>query len=130
LCMAEELVQSAPSDLQARLMNMALLPSLSRDALRKALGDQAEITLQDAVERGFVTTSGDAPELHPLARDFLLSKIQSDPAAQADVAQAFESAVTEQYWDHAFELIVRFDRAELLELLIERGFKQLIERGR
>src|SRR5205823_3588856 len=71
---AEELFLSIHEPLQETLTTLALLPTLSVDLLREVFLASAEDVVEDAITCGFVTAGPLAPELHPLIRDYLLSK--------------------------------------------------------
>ena len=86
--LAEELYQSGTAALRAQLVELALLPNLSRTTLEACFGEDASAVLASARTLGFVST-GDEAELHPLLREFLLQKLHEDPrAAHACVSRS------------------------------------------
>ena len=92
---AEELFQRAAPDLQARLIEMSLSPSLWTDADPNHAAAVAE-----AAELGFISTD-ESPELHPLLREFLLQKVDDLPAGRLRVEEAIGRCVDAGEWDGA-----------------------------
>jgi ATP/maltotriose-dependent transcriptional regulator MalT len=127
---AEELFTAAPDSLQHHLPTMALLPSLSRELTEELFGDDAAGLLDDAVAHGFATVDEHQHELHPLIREYLLSKLGLHQEIDEQVEDAVTLSLRLEEWDHAFELITRFGRIDLLESLVEAAFKPLIRSGR
>jgi ATP/maltotriose-dependent transcriptional regulator MalT len=127
--LAEELYQSVSPDLRAHLVEIALLPDMSRQALETRFGDQAAAVVEAARELGFVSTSADL-ELHPLLREFLLRKLLEHPRADARVRQAVEICIAAESWDRALELVLRFSLVDLVEPLLESAYKPLLRAGR
>lgn len=127
--LADELFQSAAEPLRADLMELALLPDLSDELVRDALGRRRAAVIGAAQRLGFLT--GDSPlELHPLLREFLLDKVAAEEDADARVRAAVERALDAERWDAALELVLRFDLRDLVEPTIERSFKPLVRGGR
>ena len=125
---AEELFRSAHATVRARLMTWALASSLSFDALRAQFGDDARRIVEQARELGFV--SSDQLEVHPLIRDFLLQKVSELPDSDSLVRRAIADAVEDGAWDHAFELIIRFNKVDLVERVLEDAYRPLVRSGR
>ncbi len=127
---AEELFTAAPESLQRRLPSMALLPSLAPEITAELFGDAAAELLDAAVAQGFATIDEHQHELHPLIREYLLSKLGLHADVDKEVEDAVRLSLRLEEWDHAFELITRFGRVDLLEPLVEAAFKPLIRSGR
>ena len=127
---AEELFTSAPQTLQEHLLAMAVLPSLSRELTELIFGDDATAVLADALMQGFATLSNDQHELHPLIREYLLSKLQLQHDADERVLAAVQLSLRVGAWDNAFGLITRFERVDLLEPFLKSAFKPLARSGR
>jgi LuxR family maltose regulon positive regulatory protein len=127
---AEELFTAAPASLQEHMPTMALLPSLALDLVEEVFGGDAAALLDAAVAQGFATVEDDDHELHPLIREYLLSKLGLRSDADEQVKHAVVLSLGREQWDHAFELITRFGRIDLLESLVEQAFKPLIRSGR
>lgn len=126
---AEELFRSAGEPLRRLLMLLALAPDLEPDTVKRVSGDPAEASLEGARQLGFVNRSNESDELHPLLRDFLLQKVASLPDAAALVEGAVESCIESGRWERAFELILRFDRPDLAEHVLEVAYIPLLKSG-
>ena len=105
---AEELFQRASADLQARLIDLSLLPRLPE----VAPGGTHELasTIAEAAELGFVSID-DRPELHPLLREFLLQKVDDLATCRLRVEDAIQYCLEAEEWDGALRLVERFKRA-------------------
>jgi ATP/maltotriose-dependent transcriptional regulator MalT len=90
---------------------------------------QAETVLDAARELGFVST-GDDLELHPLLREFLLSKLLDDPHAETRVRYAVAACIATENWDQALGLVLRFGLLDLVESILESAYKPLLRAGR
>jgi ATP/maltotriose-dependent transcriptional regulator MalT len=127
---ANELFRYAEPTLQRQLLDLALLPNLDASTLANVVGsDAANDVLDAATDLGFVTDD-EAPEVHPLARDFLLEKLRGQPSATAQVQEAVELALSLQAWDFALGLVLRFELAALVDPVLQRVFKPLVRCGR
>ena len=69
-------------------------------------------------------------ELHPLLREFLLEKLLARPDAVDRVREAVENCISDEAWDHALALILRFDLLDLVEPTLASAFKPLARSGR
>jgi DNA-binding NarL/FixJ family response regulator len=127
---AEELFLATPLDLQEKLITLALLPKLSKELVEGSLGTDPQTVIDQAVESGLATPGLDLAELHPLVREYLLSKLGTQKNGLDRIKSAFQLSLEHSYWDHAFELIERFNAFELLDPLIEHSFKPLVSSGR
>ena len=127
--LAEELYQSGTTSLRAQLVELALLPNLSRTSLEARFGADATGVLAAARTLGFVST-GDEAELHPLLREFLLQKLHEDPRAAARVRLAVAGCILAESWDQALELVLRFGLFDLVEPILESAYKPLLRAGR
>jgi LuxR family maltose regulon positive regulatory protein len=127
---AEELFAAVPEGLRYHLETMALAPSLELRLAEEMFGVEAAAVLERSVESGFVTFVGEEYELHPLIREFLLSKLVLSDDSVSRVADAFALSVRIAAWDHAFALVTQFVRLDLLAEYVERSFKPLIRSGR
>ena len=127
--LAEELFQSASELMRERLLALALMPDLSSESVQGAFGAEAGTVLEQAHELGFL--SGDGPsELHPLLREFLLSKLTEEPQAEARVRNAVASNVDRGHWDRALDLVLRFNLLDLVDPILTASFKPLVRSGR
>ena len=127
---AEELFRATSPTLQGQFLTLALLPRLTRSLVELALNEEPEPIVQQAIESGLATLGNDGAELHPLIREYLLTKLAADRNADERIRSAVLLSLDEGYWDHAFELVTRFKATDLLDHLIERTFKPLVSSGR
>jgi ATP/maltotriose-dependent transcriptional regulator MalT len=127
---AEELFRASSQELQEQLLTLALLPNLSRSLVDLALQADSQLIIERAIESGLATTGRESAELHPLVREYLLAKLAAQQDADGRVRQAVMLSLDRGLWDHAFELVTRFKRFDLLDELIERSFTPLLSSGR
>ncbi|MGZ4333290.1 MAG: hypothetical protein ACXVRJ_03345 [Gaiellaceae bacterium] len=127
---AEELFKSASARLQRRLMQLALAPDLKFDELEELFGGGTRAFLDDGKDLGFINVTQEGFGLHPLVRDFLLEKLAAAPEADAMVGNSIDACVARGRWEKAFELILRFDRGDLVEPVLEAAYTPLIRSGR
>jgi LuxR family maltose regulon positive regulatory protein len=126
---AEELFKSAPSPLQRQLMKAAAAPDLQIETLTRLFGCQTAAFVEAANEIGFINVGENAPELHPLLRDFLLEKLAVVSDAKTIIEASIRSCVEGRRWERAFELILRFDRIDLVEPVLDAAYSPLIRSG-
>jgi DNA polymerase III delta prime subunit len=127
--LAEELFQSATEQMRDHLLALALAPDLSFESLQPLFGPESGSVLEQAHDLGFLL--GDGPsELHPLLREFLLSKLTEEPGAESRVRDAVVANVTRRQWDRALELVLRFNLLDLVDPILDASFKPLVRSGR
>lgn len=126
--LAEELFQSAPIDLREKLVGLALLPRIAPDRMASEFGADASQIIDDARRLGFLASGGHA-ELHPLLREFLLSKLLGQPDAEARVRTAVGDSIESGDWGHAFGLVLRFSLNDLVDPVLTAAFTPLARRG-
>jgi ATP/maltotriose-dependent transcriptional regulator MalT len=127
---AEELFRASSSALQAQLLTLALLPKLSRDLVDLALQADSQMIIDQAIESGLATAGAESAELHPLVREYLVTKVAASKGAEEQVRAVIGLSLDQGLWDHAFELVRRFEALDLLDELIGRSFKSLVSSGR
>src|SRR5262249_19442100 len=127
---AEELFRARSSEFQEQLLTLALLPNVSRDLVELALHADSRSIIGEAIESGLATVGAESAELHPLVREYLLTKLVASESAGEQVRTAVLLCLDQGFWDHAFELVRRFEALDLLDELIERSFKSLVSSGR
>jgi ATP/maltotriose-dependent transcriptional regulator MalT len=126
--LAEELFQSAPETLRESLLALALLPRLTTEFLVSEFGDQRNQIVSKAHRLGFIT--GDTQtELHPLLREFLLSKLLDKPDVEDRVRRAIKKSIDAQEWEHALGLVLRFTLNDLVDPVLTAAFSPLARRG-
>src|SRR5262249_40061810 len=127
---AEEIFLGTPTDIQEKLVTLALLPSLSKHLVDAALRTDSQSVLDLAVQSGLATSGSEYPEFHPLVREYLFTKLRERDNSVDRVHSAFYTSVDQGFWDHAFHLIERFGATELLVPLVQSSFKPLLSSGR
>ena len=127
--LAEEVFQSISESLQNQLLALALLPDLGSTQLERRFGGQSLAVIEQGCECGLLTGEED-PELHPLAKDFLLTKLQRSPGGRARAEEAVTNCLAFERWDHAVELIERFGLIEMAKPALERAYSPLVRSGR
>ena len=126
--LAEELFQSASETLRENLLTMALLPRLSTELLASEFGARRSQIVRRANRLGFIT-GGAETELHPLLREFLLSKLLENPNAEARVRKAISRSIEANEWEHALGLVLRFNLSDLVDSVLTAAFSPLARRG-
>lgn len=128
---AEEIFNAASSDVREALLELTPYPTLTSHVVSRVLGDTAPAMCDKAVRLGFLSRYGsDVYELHPLLREFLEVKFASRRDAYLKAQAAFEDTVSEQRWDDAHTIIVRFKRRDLYDTLIDAALPSLVARNR
>jgi LuxR family transcriptional regulator, maltose regulon positive regulatory protein len=126
--LAEELFQSASEALRESLLTLALLPRLTPELLASEFGERRNHIVGQAHRLGFIT--GDAQsELHPLLREFLLSKLLEKPNAEERVRRAINRSIEAEEWEHALGLVLRFNLNDLVDPVLTAAFSPLSRRG-
>lgn len=126
---AEELFQSASTELQDSLISLALLPNLRTPTLVSEFGDHANNIVEQSRDLGFM--SGDEHlELHPLLREFLLAKLGDESCAERRVRPAIAAALEAESWDGALDLVLRFEMVDAVDPVLQRAFRPLLRSGR
>jgi ATP/maltotriose-dependent transcriptional regulator MalT len=119
---AEELFASLPAETQEGLCRLALVPIVSRDAAEALLGSGADRVIEEGREAGvFTLQRGQDPTFHPLLRAFLVQKLREMGRTSVEglVSRAVEVLSGAHRWAEAFSLITDFDRADLLDILVQ-----------
>lgn len=129
---AEELFQALTRDVQAGLSLLAAFPRLSLDLATKVLGGQARAMLDDGVRVGALTRREGDFELHPLFREFLLTKLKERGETEIRnlAAKAVSILLREERWDEAFHVIRVLHVPHLLLDLISAALDDLLRAGR
>jgi len=127
--LAEELFQGASPQLREDLLTLALLGDSSQRTLQAHFGADKERIVSEASELGF--GSGEQEfHLHPLLREFLLEKLLETPKAIDRVRKAVQTNLAAESWDHALELILKFELFDELDSTLSLAFKPLARSGR
>lgn len=126
---AEELFKSAPSQLQRQLMKAAVAPDLRHETLSRIFGSRTAEFVNAAHQIGFINIGEEELELHPLLRDFLLEKLTAVSDVKTIIDVSIEACVEGHRWERAFDLILRFDRGDLVEPILDAAYLPLIRSG-
>ncbi len=127
--LAEELFQAASTELQRTLLTLALLGEMRQALVERDFGTPLDGLLEEARTLGF-DSGEDEFEIHPLIREFLLTKLSEQPDAEKQVRCAIATSLDEENWDNALELVLRFKMLDLVEPALDRAFKPLVRAGR
>jgi ATP/maltotriose-dependent transcriptional regulator MalT len=129
---AEELYQSADPQLRFRLCQLAVAPNPTSELLEHLFGSEAESVVASGVRLGFLTPREGAVDLHPLLRTFLEAKLRErgDAVVSEITNRVGRFLIDRRRWDEAFSVASRHNRTELLVLLIERAYEELLASGR
>jgi ATP/maltotriose-dependent transcriptional regulator MalT len=127
--LAEELFHRASPELRDGLLALALRGARQDASLDLTLGRRAPALLAEAELLGF-NSSETHFELHPLLREFLLEKLLARSDAVDRVREAVENCISDEAWDHALALVLRFDLFDLVEPTLASAFKPLARSGR
>jgi LuxR family maltose regulon positive regulatory protein len=130
---AQELFDATAPDVSLALVKLAVLPTITRDLAQAALAQNPTALLEEGVCAGFLLPHGEEVfTLHPLLREFLLTKISLLPAS--DLAQVVQRVVraliTEKRWDDAFTVIKEREAMASLPMLLRHSLDDLLHQGR
>lgn len=128
---AQELFDSAPSQVTDALLRLTPYPTLSAAIVSDVLGEHASTACERATSLGFLARyDRNTYELHPLLREFLEVKFAARTDADALVEAAFREVLAEGQWDDAHTIITRFNREELYDDLLELSLTTMVKRNR
>lgn len=117
--LAEELLASSSPLTHEALTRLALLPDTFVDGLSESeRTSELELIL------------GNEPTLHPLFREFLLTKLDGTEDGRRRAGEAVEICLAMEEWQSAFDLILRFDLQDRAEDAVEHAYKDLVRTGR
>jgi ATP/maltotriose-dependent transcriptional regulator MalT len=126
--LAEELFESAGEEVCEWLATLAVLPPLRQAELDAFLG--VDGAARQVLATGLAYGVDGRVDVHPLAREFLLSKLRERDDAHAIAMQAFELSLTRQWYAEAFIVAEQLKLHEGLERLIVESYGTLVETGR
>jgi LuxR family transcriptional regulator, maltose regulon positive regulatory protein len=130
---AQELFSACSADVQLGLIRLAVLPAITPTLVQAALDQEASRLLRDAAHAGFLTKRDSTSyELHPLLREFLLTKSSTLPQTDWDLLldRALKALIGERRWDDAFVLIQECRMAYALPALLRAALDELLSEGR
>jgi DNA-binding NarL/FixJ family response regulator len=127
--LAEEVFRACNETLRGQLLQLPLLPNLSARRLLREFGELWTAVVDEARGCGFL--SGETPpELHPLLREFLMSKLRETADSAQPAAEAVEECLSCGNWDQALDLIQRFELLHLARPALERAYLPLVRSAR
>jgi ATP/maltotriose-dependent transcriptional regulator MalT len=96
------------------------------------LGEDSDALIADALERGFLATSGETSELHPLLRGFLISKVKALPRDDREtlIRRIAMVLADRTCWDAALALLEEFPISELIASTMAQALAELLSAGR
>jgi len=124
---AEELFDGAPTEVRACLTTLAVSPQ-GRAPSPPLRG--RERLLAQVVATGLAYVDGGVVRVHPLAREFLLTKFRERPDARQVATEAFEAALEDRAFDDAFWIATTMELDEYVERLIVTSYSDLVANGR
>jgi LuxR family maltose regulon positive regulatory protein len=129
---AEELVRAAPEAMQWPLCLLALPPRLTKNVCEELFGDAAGAILRMATRLGFFSPWANDLTIHPLLKDYLTQRVLDGDARAVteSIATVAHVLVSEGEWDDLFVLIQQFPQADLLDVLINGGLREMLRDGR
>jgi LuxR family maltose regulon positive regulatory protein len=129
---AEEVLRLVEPDVRERLSQLATAPVITTALTECVLGRDALAVLGAASNVGLINRTESEWLIHPLLRQFLLTKFQELPAETRDatLARVFAFLLSRRDWDEAFALIDAFDLSEYIEQLIGASLSEMLSRGR
>jgi LuxR family transcriptional regulator, maltose regulon positive regulatory protein len=130
---AQELFDATAPELRVAFIKLALLPILTPSLAREALNEDPSLVLQEGARTGFLTyENAHTYTLHPLLREFLLSKtslLASEELSQL-TNRIVDSLISCEQWDHAFTFIHERAASASLPRLLHVSLDHLLREGR
>jgi len=129
---ADELYSSLNEGERRDLVRLSLLPVISKARADELLEKESAATLAGGGRAGFLTEDGpDEFAIHPLLRSFLHGKFKELPSVVqlAASSRAVRLLLDEHAWDAAITVLESFERADLLEEIIEASLYDLLSNG-
>jgi LuxR family maltose regulon positive regulatory protein len=130
---AEDLLRRSPTYLHDSLFLLALTGGSDSRVTQELLGDECDLHLCEAAERGFISRGmGSQFEMHPLLRAFLLVKLHEldEPRSEELVAGALRSLGRSHRWDDCLAVLAEFPGMALAISLLQEALQELLASGR
>jgi LuxR family maltose regulon positive regulatory protein len=128
--LAQESFENAAPGTQEALLQVSLLPPLDREGFRSLFGEAARAVARDAARTGLAEATRGTVELHPLARAFLVDRVQRGEAGKERAVEAVRYAVDHGAWDEGFAVIDAFELHDELDGLVTASLRALVADGR
>jgi LuxR family maltose regulon positive regulatory protein len=129
---ADELFASVEPSAHLDVAQLALIPTPTNRLARRLLGSEGGSVLAEALRVGFLTEEdGGTFSIHPLLRAFLRRKLSDLPPNQLEpvLARAVNLLIQERLWEGAYDVVLEFERPDLLEALLEASLYDLLDQG-
>ena len=129
---AEELYQGMDPELQWNLAQLSVAPTIDAGLTSNLWGDRGRAILEEGFLRGFLNQDGDSYDLHPLLRQFLLTKFADADSKSKDatIEAVAASALSRGSWDEVFALVAEFGLGSLLKDLLTEALDDVLAGGR
>jgi ATP/maltotriose-dependent transcriptional regulator MalT len=113
--LADELFAALSPQAKEAALAIVPMPRMERETAQALLGSRTGAALAEAAAAGIVELSaGGAIEMHPLIREFLLTK--QDSTSDGHARQLFHVLLEQKRWDDAFTVVQEFVPSSLEEL--------------
>jgi LuxR family transcriptional regulator, maltose regulon positive regulatory protein len=129
---ADELFASIEPSAHIELAQLALLPNPTSRLAQHLVGPASDEVIAEALRVGFLTEEdGGSFSIHPLLRTFLRRKLSGLPPNELEpvLGRAVKVLVQERLWDGAFDVVLEFERPDLLDAVLEASIYDLLDRG-
>lgn len=129
----DDLLRRSPAYLHDSLFLLALAGGSDSRVTQEVLGDECELHLSEAAERGFISRSvGSQFEMHPLLRAFLMAKLHELDETRSEelVARALRLLGRAHRWDDCLGVLAEFPGTALATSLLEEALQELLASGR
>jgi LuxR family transcriptional regulator, maltose regulon positive regulatory protein len=128
---AGELFEGADRDLQQALFLLALGADTDQAITRAVLGARHEELCSAAATHGFLTRGvSKRPEIHPLLRRFLLSRLRDRPEQVELVTRVLDELNEARKWPECLALLTEFPAPEPVASTMEAALPSLLAEGR
>jgi ATP/maltotriose-dependent transcriptional regulator MalT len=129
---AEELLDAATPTARDGLAMLAVADDVTTNLAKTVLGGDAHVVIREGCRVGFLASRAGTLYMHPLLRSFLRRRQTDLPPNQLE--RAIEDAVWHflrtRSWDESFATIRRYNRPDLLVVLVEVAVDALLDTGR
>jgi LuxR family transcriptional regulator, maltose regulon positive regulatory protein len=132
--LAEEVLRAQPDDVQEFMLAAAVPPTIDAAVAREVLGfERPGAAIETLRDDGLLhPTRTGRLRFHPLLRQFLVQKLESERPAQRDAlyTAAIEHARAGSRWQDAFELAVAAGRLDVAAAVLADVVGGLLDAGR
>lgn len=129
---AEELYSSLEPEVAHGLAKIALAGTDDEDVIRDLI-DDGDVIIRRGLIAGWLTSDGRAQvDFHPLLGAFLCKKLEADDPLEfrRTCHKVADALIQHKHWDAAIRIIRASSIHELIVVLIESAWRELLEAGR